>query len=145
MPVVVCWFAMNLGGHKRRSVGTAWQVGFGNSTISPFYLITYYILLQKSWPSVSSPVGGIIATYSFLSKDAPEYRNGYIICISFTCLAAASCIAYLVSIWFANRQRDRQATVTNPEAAMSGHLAEGVHRDETEILGDLAPSYRYAY
>lgn len=37
MPVIVCWFAMNLGGHKRRSVGTAWQVGFGNSTfISPF-------------------------------------------------------------------------------------------------------------
>lgn len=31
MPVVVCWFAMNLGGHRRRSVGTAWQVGFGNS------------------------------------------------------------------------------------------------------------------
>ena len=31
MPVIVCWFAMNLGGHRRRSVGTAWQIGFGNS------------------------------------------------------------------------------------------------------------------
>jgi len=30
MPIVVCWFNMNLGGHHRRSVGTAWQVGFGN-------------------------------------------------------------------------------------------------------------------
>jgi hypothetical protein len=30
MPVVICWFTMNLGGHKRRSVGTAWQIGFGN-------------------------------------------------------------------------------------------------------------------
>lgn len=31
MPVIVCWYVMNLGGHKRRSVGTAWQIGFGNS------------------------------------------------------------------------------------------------------------------
>lgn len=30
MPIVVCWFNMNLGGHHRRSVGSAWQVGFGN-------------------------------------------------------------------------------------------------------------------
>lgn len=30
MPVIVCWFNMNLGGHHRRSVGSAWQVGFGN-------------------------------------------------------------------------------------------------------------------
>ena len=32
MPVIVCWCATNLAGHTRRSVGTAWQVGFGNST-----------------------------------------------------------------------------------------------------------------
>ena len=41
MPVLVCWFAMNLGGHRRRSVGTAWQIGFGNSMFShrrPFLL-----------------------------------------------------------------------------------------------------------
>jgi MFS family permease len=30
MPVIVCWFNMNLGGHHRRAVGIAWQVGFGN-------------------------------------------------------------------------------------------------------------------
>lgn len=88
-------------------------------------------------------VGGIIATYSFLSKDAPEYRNGYIICISFTCLAAAACIVYFLGIWHANHQRDLNATVSNPEATMSGHLAE--EEDETEGLGDLAPNYRYIY
>jgi len=26
MPVIVCWFNMNLGGHHRRSVGSAWYV-----------------------------------------------------------------------------------------------------------------------
>ncbi|KAJ4357778.1 High-affinity nicotinic acid transporter [Didymosphaeria variabile] len=30
MPVIVCWFNMNLGGHHRRAIGSAWQVGFGN-------------------------------------------------------------------------------------------------------------------
>jgi MFS family permease len=28
MPIIVCWFNMNLGGHHRRAVGTAWQVSF---------------------------------------------------------------------------------------------------------------------
>jgi len=31
MPVIVCWFNMNLGGHHRRSIGVAWQIGFGNT------------------------------------------------------------------------------------------------------------------
>lgn len=30
MPIIVCWFTMNLGGHHRRSVGTGYQIGFGN-------------------------------------------------------------------------------------------------------------------
>lgn len=34
MPIIVCWYTMNLGGHRRRSVGTAWQIGFGNSKSS---------------------------------------------------------------------------------------------------------------
>ncbi|KAL2013562.1 hypothetical protein VTN00DRAFT_1087 [Thermoascus crustaceus] len=114
MPVIVCWFAMNLGGHIRRSVGTAWQVGFGN-------------------------IGGIIATYSFLQKDAKVYyRPGYIICISFICFSAASCIAYLVAVWLENRRRQRNVTVSSPAA-----VAEEQHQEE--LLGDLAPTYRYQY
>lgn len=73
MPVIVCWFNMNLGGHHRRSVGTAWQVGFGN-------------------------IGGIIATYAFLSKDSPEFKPGYEICISFVVLSAFSCCCYAVAV-----------------------------------------------
>jgi len=81
MPVIVCWFNMNLGGHHRRAVGTAWQVGFGN-------------------------VGGIIATYAFLQSDAVHfYHMGYSICIGFCCLSAASCCVYLVSCWWANKHR----------------------------------------
>lgn len=49
MPVIVCWFSANcerlscsadrvliassVGGHRRRAVGTGWQIGFGNSEL----------------------------------------------------------------------------------------------------------------
>ena len=106
MPVIVCWFNMNLGGHHRRSVGTAWQVGFGN-------------------------IGGIIATYAFLAKDAPRYKPGYSICIGFVCLSAFSCIVYFVSIFMQNRSRDRAATDL------------GLTEFEKTEKGDMSPDYRY--
>lgn len=34
MPVIVCWYNLNLGGHHRRAVGSAWQIGFGRSSSS---------------------------------------------------------------------------------------------------------------
>jgi MFS family permease len=80
MPVIVCWFNMNLGGHHRRAVGSAWQIGFGN-------------------------IGGIIATYAFLDKDRPRFVPGYSICISFICLSATSCLVYFVGILTENRRR----------------------------------------
>jgi MFS family permease len=82
MPVIVCWFNMNLGGHHRRAVGTAWQVGFGN-------------------------IGGIIATYAFISTDAPYFKKGYSICLALLCLSAASCLAYAVGLSIQNRRRDK--------------------------------------
>ncbi|KAL8880960.1 MAG: hypothetical protein Q9198_001736, partial [Flavoplaca austrocitrina] len=83
MPVIVCWFNMNLGGHHRRAVGTAWQIGFGN-------------------------IGGIIATYSFLPQDKADfYKSGYSICIAFICLSAASCLVYAASCIMQNRQREK--------------------------------------
>ncbi|CZS89785.1 related to nicotinamide mononucleotide permease [Rhynchosporium agropyri] len=105
MPVIVCWFNMNLGGHHRRAVGTAWQVGFGN-------------------------IGGIIATYSFLPGDAPEFRKGYSICLGFLCLSAFSCCLYAVAVFVQNRQRDNA-----PPNRLTDY-------EKTE-MGDLSPDYRY--
>jgi len=82
MPVIVCWFNMNLGGHHRRSVGTAWQVGFGN-------------------------IGGIIATYAFLPDDGPYFKKGYSICLAWLCLSAATCLIYGIAVVMENRARDR--------------------------------------
>lgn len=81
-------------------------------------------------------VGGIISTYAFLEKDAPLYRPGYIISVSFLCFSAACCIAYFVAISMENRKRDRLEA--------SGSYAE-VGDDAEESMGDMAPSYRYQY
>jgi len=82
MPIVVCWFNMNLGGHHRRSVGSAWQVGFGN-------------------------IGGIIAVFAFLMKDKPKYIPGFSICIAFTILSIVACIIYGIACFAENKQKDR--------------------------------------
>jgi MFS family permease len=105
MPVIVCWFTMNLGGHHRRSVGSAWQIGFGN-------------------------IGGIIATFAFLQKDAPLYKPGISICIGFICLSAASCVGYFFSVWSQNKQRAKAVDV-------------GITEYEQTELGDLATTYKY--
>lgn len=106
MPVIVCWFNMNLGGHHRRAVGSAWQVGFGN-------------------------IGGIIAVFAFLKKDAPKYIPGYSICIAFVCLSALSCTTYFFLCAWANRSRNKSVRDV------------GLTEYEKTELGDLNPEYRY--
>ncbi|EMD33226.1 hypothetical protein CERSUDRAFT_118267 [Gelatoporia subvermispora B] len=105
MPVVICWFNTNLAGHQRRAVGTAWQIGFGN-------------------------IGGIIATFSFLAKDAPKYIRGYSICIGFICLGIVADVVYLCSVSLENRRRANKADDT-------------LTLDEKKRMGDLNPDYRY--
>ncbi|KAI0959406.1 hypothetical protein AcW1_004236 [Taiwanofungus camphoratus] len=108
MPIIVCWFNTNLGGHHRRAVGTAWQVGFGN-------------------------IGGIIAVYAFLAKDAPKYISGYSICIAFICLSVVANCVYFLGIIFENRKRSRADT--NEHSMLTA--------DEKNNMGDLNPDYRY--
>ncbi|KAL6250805.1 High-affinity nicotinic acid transporter [Rhinocladiella similis] len=87
MPIIVCWFTMNLGGHHRRSVGSAWQIGAGN-------------------------IGGIIASYSFAATDAKTFfHKGYSISISFICLSAVSCILYFIACILQNRSRAKSHDV----------------------------------
>ncbi|KAL2160556.1 hypothetical protein VTH06DRAFT_1244 [Thermothelomyces fergusii] len=106
MPIIVCWFNMNLSGHHRKAIGSAWQIGFGN-------------------------IGGIIATYSFVKGDAPFYRKGYAICLSFICLSVVSCFAYAAAVVWENKKRSKQVHDLN--------LTESQKLD----LGDLNPEFRY--
>ncbi|KAI5868120.1 MFS general substrate transporter [Durotheca rogersii] len=108
LPITVCWFSMNLGGHHRRAIGTAWQIGFGN-------------------------IGGIIATFAFLSADAPLFTKGYSICLGFTCLSGVASLLYLISIYLENQRRAK--AVRNV----------GLSDYEKSELGDLNPEFRYMY
>jgi len=91
----------------KRSVGTAFQIGFGNC-------------------------GGLVATFSFLAKDAPKYVGGYSISLGFIGLAAISCTLYFFALISENRKRAR---------GLSEH--HGKNEDEKAMLGDLSPDYRY--
>ncbi|KAF2864011.1 MFS general substrate transporter [Piedraia hortae CBS 480.64] len=82
MPLLICWFTMNLGGHHRRSVGTAWMISVGN-------------------------IGGIIAVFAFLQADAPKYIKGYSICLAFDVLALVTIVTYAIMCLSANRKRRR--------------------------------------
>jgi len=105
MPIIVCWYNMNLPGHNRRSIGSAWQICFGN-------------------------IGGIIAVFSFLQKDYPQYKAGYSICIGFVALSLASCITYFVLCFVSN---SRKKTIV--ESRLTDY--------ERMELGDKALTYRY--
>lgn len=73
-------------------------------------------------------VGGIIATFAFLAKDAPKYTPGYSIGIGFICLSAFASTVYFVGLIIENKKRDRGVSVG---------------KGETVMMGDLAPDYRY--
>ena len=64
----------------RRSVGTAFQIGFGNC-------------------------GSIVATSSFLSTDAPKYVRGYSLSLGFLGLSAICCTFYFIALISENRKR----------------------------------------
>lgn len=80
MPLIVCWAALNNGGHIRKSVGTAWQVGFGN-------------------------IGGIISTFIFLAKDAPVYRPGLLVSLAATCFAIVCGVLYWLVVMHLNKTK----------------------------------------
>jgi hypothetical protein len=100
MPLIVCTFNMNLGGHHRRAIATAWQIGFGNT-------------------------GGIIAVYAFLKQDAPKYITGYSICLAFAVLSliAHSTYSFLCIMQNRHRQKAVRSVLTESERAELGDLS----------------------
>ena len=95
-----------IGGHHRRAIGAGWQIGFGN-------------------------IGGIIAVFAFLKKDAPKYTPGFSISIAFAGLTLITSTLYLVMCWYQNRKKERTATNV------------GLTDYEKTEMGDLSPDYRY--
>lgn len=116
LPVIVCWFNMNLGGHHRRAIGGAWQIGIGQ-------------------------VGGIVSVYTFLSKDAPNYTPGYSICLAFDVFTIFMAVAYFWGCRRENKKRDQIMRSQSGEGVVSLHVVGD--KREKEDLGDRALDYRY--
>ncbi|GMM30032.1 Tna1 protein [Martiniozyma asiatica (nom. inval.)] len=80
MPILICWMSLNFSGHTRKSVGTAFVVGFGN-------------------------IGGIVASYIFPNSDAPRYRHGISICIGLSSAAFVVILSYTCYLmWFSKKK-----------------------------------------
>lgn len=111
MPLLICWTNMNFAGHHRRAVSTGWQVGFGN-------------------------IGGIIATFSFLAKDAPLYTKGLAIGLGSTSLCIVFTCVYAYGISLENKAKREGRRDAKWEAMTD---------DEKRVAGDLRPSYKYNF
>ncbi|CAK7894633.1 high-affinity nicotinic acid transporter [[Candida] anglica] len=111
MPLLVCWTSLNFGGHVRKSVGTAWQIGFGN-------------------------IGGIIATFVFLAKDAPIYKPGLSVCLAFVCFSMLMMVTYFFSVYRLNKVKKSESYVQEWE-----QLTER----EQILAGDKNPKFTYLY
>lgn len=104
MPLFVCWAAQNFGGHHRRSVGIAAQIGFGNT-------------------------GGIVATYIFLKKDGPYYKTGTSICLGCMLLSALTFCIYYTGLRIENKRKrqgyydEKWNQMTEKEKAIAGDLS----------------------
>ena len=91
----------------RRNVGTAFQISLGN-------------------------LGGAVATFGFLSSDAPKYTKGYSLCLGFIAFSAIFSTLYFFALASENRKRAK---------GLSEH--SGKSEEERLRLGDLNPDYRY--
>ncbi|KAF2797575.1 putative allantoate permease [Melanomma pulvis-pyrius CBS 109.77] len=78
-PSVVCWYLMNLEGHKQRSIGSGWMISFGN-------------------------IGGILAPFAFLTKYAPYYETGYSICMGVAVLGIITTLSYMLLVLLERRK-----------------------------------------
>lgn len=88
MPVLICWNSVNFGGHLRKSVGTAVQIGFGN-------------------------IGGIISVFIFLGKDAPYYKTGLSVCLGSAGFAILMTVIYYLVVRRLNKVKQSDSYINN--------------------------------
>jgi MFS family permease len=76
---IVCWYLMNLQGHKQRSIGAGWMISFGNT-------------------------GGVLAPFTFLAKFKPYYTTGYTICMAIAVVGTVAALAYAALVLLEKRK-----------------------------------------
>ena len=81
-PVTLAWLSNNMGGHYKRSISSAMQIGLGNA-------------------------GGIVASNIYITGQAPTYPVGFGVSLGMLWLCGIACTAFLAGLWMENRKRDR--------------------------------------
>ncbi|WEW58662.1 hypothetical protein PRK78_004130 [Emydomyces testavorans] len=81
-PVTIVWLANNLGGHYKRAVGLAIQVGIGN-------------------------IGGIIASNIFVKTEAPRYFVGYGVSLAMMIFCGLMSLVFAAGLVRENKLREQ--------------------------------------
>jgi MFS family permease len=81
-PVLLGWLSNLMGGHYKRSISSAVQVGLGN-------------------------LGGIVASNVFLTREAPQYWTGYGVSLGMVWVCGISCTLLYILAIRENKKRDR--------------------------------------
>ncbi|KAL8929786.1 MAG: hypothetical protein Q9208_000930 [Pyrenodesmia sp. 3 TL-2023] len=81
-PLTLVWMNNNLGGHYKKGIGSAMQIGIGN-------------------------LGGIIASNIYIAKEAPAFPVGFGTSLALSWLTAIACTVFFVGLRRENRKRDR--------------------------------------
>ncbi|TID13527.1 hypothetical protein CANINC_004885 [Pichia inconspicua] len=84
MPILICWVSLNFSGHTRKSVGTAFVIGVGNT-------------------------GGIVASFLFPNNDAPKYTMGLSVGLAFTAFAIVLLLVYCGYLMYMNKKKQSEA------------------------------------
>ena len=81
-PIAIVWLANNMGGHYKRSINAAIQIGFGNSA-------------------------GIIASNIFLTSERPTFKAGYGVSLGLLWVCGTACTAFVLGLKSENKKRDQ--------------------------------------
>jgi sugar phosphate permease len=81
-PITIGWLSNSMGGHHKRAVSSAVQIGFGN-------------------------LGGIVASNIFLDRQKPTYTIGYGVSLGMLWMCGIACTVFAIGLRLENRKRDR--------------------------------------
>ena len=80
-PVTLVWLNNNMGGHYKRSVSSALQVGIGNC-------------------------GGIVASNIYITSQAPTYAVGYGVGLALLWICGMACTVFFAGLRMENKRRN---------------------------------------
>ena len=81
-PITLVWLSNNMGGHYKRSINAAMQVGFGN-------------------------LGGIVASNIFITDQKPTYPVGYGVSLGLMWVSGIACTILFIGMKLENKKRAR--------------------------------------